>query len=157
HANTVTAQRNERASYAALLPTLNATASEHATNAPGFGTSPYWSVGAYVQVKLDLFTLEGARSSSAASQLASIQEAKARQVARDTIFDAWHQVGASIAKAAAARAQAQASAHSAELARTRYAAGTATQLEVIQSARDAFSANVARIQADADLVYARIA
>jgi outer membrane protein TolC len=42
-----------------------------------------------------------------------------------------------------------------EQARQRYQAGTATQLDLLQAQRDAFNADVARIQADADLVNAR--
>ncbi len=37
----------------------------------------------------------------------------------------------------------------------RYESGVATQLDVLQARQDAFSADVARIQADADLAYAR--
>jgi outer membrane protein TolC len=44
-----------------------------------------------------------------------------------------------------------------ELARDRYTVGAATQLEVVQAQQDAFSADVARIQADAELAYARAA
>ena len=46
--------------------------------------------------------------------------------------------------------------HAADLARQRYQVGTITQLDLLQAQRDAFSAEVSRIQADADLVNARV-
>ena len=43
----------------------------------------------------------------------------------------------------------------ADSARDRYQAGATIQLELLQAQRDAFAADVSRIQADADLVNAR--
>lgn len=60
-----------------------------------------------------------------------------------------------IARSRSARAQAEVSAHASQLARERYEAGTATQLDLLQAQRDAFAADAARIQADADLVNSR--
>jgi outer membrane protein TolC len=154
-ADVAAAKKNEDAAYDALLPTIGATATERFTNAVGFGTSPVWTAGVFVQIKLDLFTFEGAKVSSAATEVAKAKEAKVRLDAHDAVFDAWHLVESSIVKSSAARAQEKASTHAATLARDRYAVGTGTQLDVIQADRDAFSAEVARIQADADLVYAR--
>jgi outer membrane protein TolC len=154
-ADAVAAQRNAEAAYDALLPTIGGTASEQFTNAVGFGTSPVWAIGGYVQVKLDLFTLRGGYVADAASRVAKVAVDKSRQDAHDAIFDAWHLVRSSIAKSAAARDDAKASAYAAELARRRYEAGTGTQLELVQAERDGFNAEVTRIQADADLVYAR--
>jgi len=154
-ADVAAAKKTTDAAYDALLPTIGATATERFTNATGFGTSPYWAAGVFVQVKLDLFTFEGGKAASAAEETAKIKEAKAKLDAHDAAFDAWHLVQSSIAKSAAARAQAKASTHAADPARDRYAVGTGTQLDVIQADRDAFTADVARIQADADLAYAR--
>jgi outer membrane protein TolC len=154
-ADAVASRRTADAAYDALLPTIGGTGTERFTNAVGFGTSPAWAVGGYVQIKLDLFTLEGARASRAASEVARVAVDKARQTARDAVFEAWHLVASSIAKSAAARDDARASAHAAQLAGSRYAIGTGTQLEMVQAERDAFTAEVNRIQADADLVYAR--
>ena len=47
------------------------------------------------------------------------------------------------------------SSRASEQARSRYQAGTTTQLELLQAPRDAFAAEVARIQADADLLNSR--
>ena len=63
----------------------------------------------------------------------------------------------SIEKARSARAQVQAETAAAQLARDRFGGGLATQLDVLQAEQDLFKAEVARIQADADLVYARAA
>ena len=49
----------------------------------------------------------------------------------------------------------EAAAHASLQARERYRAGTITQLDLLQAQRDAFNAEVSRIQADADLVNAR--
>ena len=49
----------------------------------------------------------------------------------------------------------EAASHAATQARDRYRAGTITQLDLLQAQRDAFNAEVSRIQADADLVNAR--
>jgi outer membrane protein TolC len=62
-----------------------------------------------------------------------------------------------LARARAARAAQAASERAATVARVRFEAGTGTQLEVSQSERDLFQAEVARIQADADLRVARLA
>ena len=47
------------------------------------------------------------------------------------------------------------SARAADLALARYQAGEASQLDLLQAQRDAFAANAARIEADADLVDSR--
>ena len=74
----------------------------------------------------------------------------------DAVFQAWSAVEANIARSRSARVQAEVSRHAADLAHTRYRNGAATQLELIQADRDAFSAEAARIQADADLLNARV-
>ena len=73
----------------------------------------------------------------------------------DVVLEAWHRVGTGIAKARASRAQAHAAERAARITEDRYAAGTVTQLDVTQAARDAFAADVGRIQADLDLAQAR--
>ena len=151
----VAAKKNESAAWDALLPVVSATATERFTNAVGFGTSPYWAAGVVATWKLDFGTYDGAKAYAAATETALLREAQTKITAHDDIFDAWHQVKAQIAKSTAARAEMKASAHAAELAHDRYGIGTGTQLEVLQAERDAFSGEVARIQADADLIYAR--
>ena len=78
-----------------------------------------------------------------------------RLAARDAIHRQWETVAASIARSRSARAGRVAAAHAAQQAHDRYQVGTITQLDLLQAQRDAFAAEVARIQADADLVNAR--
>ena len=74
---------------------------------------------------------------------------------RDSIHREWNTVVAGIARSRSARAGLTAARHAADQARERYRAGTITQLDLLQAQRDAFNAEVSRIQADADLVNAR--
>jgi outer membrane protein TolC len=64
-------------------------------------------------------------------------------------------VRTNIARSRSARVQATVSARAAQLALNRYQVGEGTQLELLQALRDAFSADAARIQADADLLNSR--
>ena len=64
-------------------------------------------------------------------------------------------MAAGIAKSRAARAGRQAAFEAAAQARTRYSVGNITQLDPLQAQRDAFTADVSRIQADAELANAR--
>ena len=73
------------------------------------------------------------------------------------MFRDWQQIRADIESAQSSRAQVTAATLAASLADDRYQSGVATQLDVLQARQDAFDADVARIQADADLAYARVA
>ena len=95
------------------------------------------------------------RSQDAAADIARTREAAARQHALDQVHESWFRVHDGIAKSRAARAEAQAAGAAVSRARERYQQGAGTQLELVQAERDAFSAEVSRIQADADLSYAR--
>jgi len=64
-------------------------------------------------------------------------------------------VAAGIAKSRAARAGGRAAFQAAAQARSRYAVGNIAQLDLLQAQRDAFTADVNRIQADAELANAR--
>jgi outer membrane protein TolC len=64
-------------------------------------------------------------------------------------------VHAAIDKARSARAGLDASKLAVSIAKQRYEAGTATFLDVVTAERDAFQAEVTRIQVDADLAFAR--
>jgi outer membrane protein TolC len=149
------ARKNADATRDALVPTVSATGTERFTNAAGFGTSPYYAIGASLTWHFDVSTLYATRAQEAAYQAARTREEQAKLTARDAIHEAWQTIRADQVKSRAAHAQVAASAEAARLARDRYASGTATQLEVVQAQRDAFTAEVSRIQADADLVYAR--
>ena len=151
------ATSGERAARSALLPTLSANAQERFTNATGFsGRSSIFTVQAVLQWKLDYGTYATAKAQSFANQVQQIRGERSRRGEQDAIFDAYQRVATGLSKSAAARAQATAADKAAELASDRYRAGVLTQLDVTQSQRDAFQAQASRIQADADLAYARV-
>jgi outer membrane protein TolC len=85
-----------------------------------------------------------------------VQEEKARTTARDAVHEAWQRVRSGIVAGKATRAQAAAAKIALDAARERYAAGSSTQLDLIQAQRDWSSSEAARIQADANLRLARI-
>jgi len=91
----------------------------------------------------------------AAEDVARAREQRARLAARDAIHRYWNTVHSDIASSRSARAQAKASEEASRLAQDRYEVGAATQLDLLQAQRDAYSAAVARIQSDADLANAR--
>ncbi len=140
-----------------LLPTLSAAAQERLTNAAGFvGRREYYVLNATLSWRLDLASVGAMRAAAAAANAARLQEEGARLSAWDRIHEAWHRVNDGIARSRAARAEAQASAAAVGRARERYQEGAGTQFELVQAERDAFDAEVSRIQADADLSYARV-
>jgi outer membrane protein TolC len=75
----------------------------------------------------------------------------------DQVYESWSRISNGVAKSRAARAEALASTAAVERARERYQEGAGTHFELVQAERDAYSAEVSRIQADADLSYARVA
>lgn len=151
-----TAESTALAAKLAFLPTLSASAQEHLTNAPGFtGHEALWVLNVTAAWKLDVTTYGTLRSQDAAAEIARTREVAARQRALDQVHESWFRVHDGIAKSRAARAEAQAAGAAVSRARERYQQGAGTQLELVQAERDAFSAEVSRIQADADLSYAR--
>jgi len=150
------AEREAQAQRMSLLPAVAGSFTEHGTTAAGF-TGHDWSWQAMVGFtwSFDLTTIAGIRSQDAAADGARARELRARLAAGDAIHRQWETVAAGIARSRSARAGQEAATHAAEQARSRYRAGTVTQLELLQAQRDAFAADVTRIQADADLVNAR--
>jgi outer membrane protein TolC len=140
-----------------LVPTLSGNASEHVTNAAGFVGQP-WSYMATLNLtwQLDYTTISNIRVQDAAVGVARAREQRAHLSVHDAIHRAWETVASSIARSRSARAQQEASVHASKLAQDRYEAGAATQLDLLQAQRDAFSAEVSRIQADADLANSRL-
>lgn len=152
----IAAERSATAAWAAFAPTASAHATERFTNATGFGgNEASWSVGVTAQWTLDAGTYYGAKVAAAQGAAASVRSERARAAARDELVSAYEEVRSQIARSRAADAELQASARAAKLARERYEAGAATQLDVVEADRDAFQADVARVQAYADLAYAR--
>ena len=152
------AEKTADAAEAAWFPTLAASASERLTNATGFsGHSAVYLIQATLSWRFDASIPSNVRAQTAAAGVNAIRAERAARAVEDTIYQAWHQVRAAIEKSRAARVQVGASALAAELANDRYSVGAATQLEVVQAQQETFRAEVARIQADTELAYARAA
>jgi outer membrane protein TolC len=150
------ATASAHAAALSLIPTVTATFVERVTNATGFiGQAEYFTFTANANWRFDLTTIAIIRAQSAQAQIARIREERARLAVRDEIYEAWQRVRTGIVKSQAARALAHAADLAARHATERYANGAGTQLDVVQAQRDAFSAQVGRIQADADLAFAR--
>lgn len=150
------AEASVAAARRSFLPTLSASAQERFTNATGFsGRTSTYSLSAVLSWKLD-FTLDpSVKAQLAAADAALARQDRALRTINDQIHESWQRVKTGIAKCRAARAQTAAARKAATIAAERYASGTGTQLDVIQADRDAFAADVASIQADADLATAR--
>ncbi|HYY53557.1 MAG TPA: TolC family protein [Myxococcales bacterium] len=154
--NTRAAEQDATAQRFALLPSVAGTFSERATTAPGFtGHDWTWQAAINFGWSFDLTSIASIRSQDAGADVARARELRVKLAARDAIHRQWETVGASIARSRSARAGRVAAAHAAQQAHDRYQVGTITQLDLLQAQRDAFAAEVARIQADADLVNAR--
>ena len=155
-AATRAAQQQADAAKLALLPAIAGSFTEFATNSPGFEPSRwYYQAAINATWAFDLTYVANIRGSDAAAGAAEARELKARLNAGDAIHRYWNTVLANIAQSRSARAGRDASVHAAEQARVQYQAGTATQLDLLQAQRDAFRAEVTRIQNDANLLNAR--
>lgn len=145
-----------KAQWLSLVPALSAGVTESVNNVgvvPGRKAS--WLAIVALTWSFDLTTLADIRARDAAAEGARAREQRARLAARDAIHGAWMTVEANIARSRSARVQAQVSSRASDLALDRYRAGDAAQLDLLQAQRDAFAADAARIQADADLVNSR--
>lgn len=141
----------------AVLPTVGAQFTERVTNATGFQGQPnVYNAGIVLQWRLDAPTFMGMSVASANESSAMIGAERARIVARDQIHSDWQRWNAALHKLEAAKAQLEAAQRAAQVARDRYAAGAATQIDVIQAERDLFSAEVGQIQARTELASARL-
>ncbi len=154
--NREAAEKQAQAQRLAFLPSITGNFTESATNAAGFlGHNYAWQTGVGFSWQLDLTTFANIRSQDAAAEAARAREQRSRLSTRDAIHRYWNTVQADIANSRSARAQVKASENAARLAKDRYEVGAATQLDLLQAQRDAYSASVARIQSDADLANAR--
>ena len=141
-----------------LLPSLSAGAQGRLTNATGFvGHQAIYVLTLMLNWRIDVTSFGVIRSGEAASRLARVREGSTRQAVLDQIHESWSRINNGIAKSRAARAEALASTAAVERARERYREGASTHFELVQAERDAYSAEVSRIQADADVAYARVA
>jgi outer membrane protein TolC len=150
------AEQNRKAANRALFPTLAGSAQERITNATGFsGRTSAYTLQLVLSWRLDYGTIAGNDAQAAALDVQRVRVERTRRAAEDSAFEAFRRVEAGVVKSRAARAQASAAARAAALSAERYSAGVATQLDVTQAQRDAFLAAAAKIQADADLAFAR--
>jgi outer membrane protein len=143
--------------WLAFAPTVSGQLLERVTNASGFGPSSQWQATLTATWSLDFARPATVMAQDAALDVATVQLEGAEQRAQTAIFEAWHRVRAARAQLLSARAAEEATTRAAEDARALYEAGAATQLDQIQAERDRFGAEVARIQATANLRVARAA
>jgi outer membrane protein TolC len=152
------ADKTAAAQELTLLPVLSGAATERYTNATGLtgGHREVYAASLSLVWAFDLGTTSGIRARKDEAAAAAARERQATLATGDAIFRAWSTIDADIAQCRSARARAAVSARAAEIARARYRTGIATQLDMIQADRDAFAAEAERIQADANLLNARI-
>jgi len=151
HANELSAS----AARGTLLPSISAQLTQRSTNAVGFGRSPYYVLELLGTWKLDLSAASTARAQQSAATAAAVRADRALVDATNAVTDAWEQVQSQIANVRATRSSLEASRAALSVARDRYTSGRATTLDVVQAERDAFSAEVTSLQAEADLAWAR--
>ncbi|HET9931303.1 MAG TPA: TolC family protein [Polyangiaceae bacterium] len=150
------AQEARKAADTALYPTLAGSAQEHFTNAGGFaGRNAFYTLQLVAQVRFDYALIAQSRAQAFAADASGVRSERTVRSLQDATYEAYRRVETGIVKSRSARAQAAAAARASSLSSERYAAGVATQLDVTQAQRDAFLADAARIQADADLSAAR--
>lgn len=155
--NTRAAEEQAQAARFALAPSITGSFTENGTNAPSFvGHSWYYQAAIGFSWSLDLTNLGNIRGQDGVLDAARARELRARLNAADAIHRQWNTVLSDIARSRSARVGRAAAVHASLLARERYQAGTITQLDLLQAQRDAFTSEVNRIQADADLMNARV-
>lgn len=142
----------------AFVPTVGAQFTERITNATGFtGQSALYGAGVTATWRLDGPTIAGVGVQARGASVARIAAERARIAARDQLYSDAQRFGAALQKMSAVEAQVAAAAQAAKVARDRYAAGAATQIDVITADRDLSQAEFAQIQALTDLATARLA
>jgi outer membrane protein TolC len=155
--NTRAAEEQSQAARFALLPSVTGTFTEYGSNTPSFvGHNWYYQAAINLTWTLDLTNLGNIRGQDGVLDAVRARELRARLNAADAIHRQWNTVVSDIARSRSARVGRAAAVHASVLARERYLAGTITQLDLLQAQRDAFTSEVNRIQADADLMNARV-
>jgi outer membrane protein TolC len=153
---TRTAEELATAQRLTLAPSIAGYFTETGSNAPGFvGHDWSYQGGVTLTWSLDLSLFADIRRQDARADAARARELHTWLSAGDAIHQQWNTVTAGIARSRAARAGRQAAFEAAVQAQARYAVGNVTQLDLLQAQRDAFIADVNRIQADAELANAR--
>ena len=155
NANRAAAQARAAANSDGYIPVISAFARERLSNATGFGDAFNWAAGVQLSWTLDRRTMGRVEQARAAESTNIVRVARAEQDARDRIVDAWDQVEALRAAAAAARAQAESAQLATQIAQTRNSAGTATTQQVTDALADQLDSEVQLVRARADLAAAR--
>lgn len=150
------ASRLADAQTLALVPVVGAQFTERASNATGFANqAATYSYGVNLTWRIDVPAFQAIGVQRAVANTARLALEKTQLFARDQIHSDWQRHHAALIKVEAAQAQVQAAQRAAQVARDRYAVGVGTQLDVIQSERDVFTAEVGQIQARTELASAR--
>jgi outer membrane protein TolC len=153
----IATERNADQAKFALVPVLGAQFTERLSNATGFtGQVSNWNAGAALTWRLDLPTILGINVATSQEQTAKLFAERQRLNSRDQINTDWERTTAAIQKVEAAKALVEAAARASQVARDRYAAGAATQLDVIQADRDLLQAEVSQISSRSELGSARL-
>jgi outer membrane protein TolC len=139
------------------VPVLGAQFTERLSNATGFtGQVANWNAGAALTWRLDAPTIFGIDVVKSQEQTAKLLSERVRLNSRDQIHTDWERTMAAIQKVDAAKALVDAAARASQVARDRYAAGAATQIDVIQADRDLLQAEVSQISSRTELGSARL-
>jgi outer membrane protein TolC len=150
------ATRTQVAAGLLLVPTVTAQFTQRLTNATGFqDAAAVYNAGVGFAWRLDAAGISGWRTQAATAQVSQLSAERARQQALDQVHSDWHQVKAAVEKMKSGQAQLVAALRAQLLAKERYQAGVATQLDVIQANRDVFSAEVGQVRAGFELFAAR--
>lgn len=145
------------ASKMTLIPLLTGNFTERLTNATGLqGRSNSWGAGVGLVWRLDTATFYGFQAADSSAAVARLASERQKLASRDQVHADYERLTAAIEKVSAAQAQVEAAQRAAQVARDRYAVGAATQIDVIQSERDLFTAEVNQIQARTELVSSRV-
>jgi outer membrane protein TolC len=150
------AEQQAQAARFQMVPVLSGNVNEHTGNYLGFsGHDSAVTAGVGLNWYLDYTVYSAIRAQDAQVAVAEARVQRANQSTIDAIHNSWAAVAAAIARSHSARAQELVTRHAEDMAKDRYQLGATTQLDLLQAERDSFAAEVARIQADADLVNAR--
>ncbi|HZA51991.1 MAG TPA: TolC family protein, partial [Myxococcaceae bacterium] len=146
------ASRLATASNLAFVPSVSGLFTERIANAAGLaGHESNYAAGIGLTWRLDGSTIFAPGVLGAQQRIAALGAERQRVAARDQVHTDWRRLQAAMEKVTAAAAQVEAAQKAAQVARDRYDAGAATQLEVIQAERDLFAAEVNQIQSRSEL------
>ncbi len=152
-----TAERLARSAKFALVPQLTANFTERFTNATGFaGNAALYTAGIGLVWRLDATTFFNMKLQSQQADIAQLGIERQTLATRDRIHSDWQRLNTAIEKVGSAKSQVEAATRAAKIARDRYDAGAATQIDVIQAERDLFGSEVNLIQARTELASSHV-